>query len=77
MAEFVFNCGDEINMDDMVRLRDQLQRMKVNDRIVIRLEAADATQSEGIVEELEKFGFDYQPHGGHDREYYYTAIKVQ
>ena len=75
MTEFVFGCGDEVRRDDFHRLREQLQSMKVNDRIVIRLEAADATQSEGIVEELEKFGFDYQPHGGHQEEYYYTAIK--
>lgn len=76
MAEFAFNCGSEITRNDLYRLREQLQSMKLNDRIVIRLEAADATQSEGIVEELEKFGFDYQPHGGHEQEYYYTAIKT-
>lgn len=77
MKEYIFSCGDTIDSKDISRLRQQLQLMEVNDRIVIRLEAADATQSEGIFEELERFGFDIQPHGGHHREYYYTAIKTQ
>ncbi|SES70332.1 hypothetical protein [Anaerobranca gottschalkii] len=77
MKEYFFNCGTEITPLDLQRLREQLKDMEVNDRIVIRLEGADATQSEGIVEELERQGFDFQPHGGHEREYYYTAIKIK
>lgn len=77
MKEYIFDCGNAITPNDLLKLRNQLQSMEVEDRIVIRLEAADATQSEGIVEELERHGFDIQPHGGHDREYYYTAIKTQ
>lgn len=77
MKEFIFSCGTAIEPNDLVRLKQQLQQMEVNDKIVIRLEAADATQSEGIVEELERYGFDIQPHGGHHREYHYTAIKTK
>lgn len=76
MKEHFFNCGTETSLD-LKRLREQLKEMEVNDRIVIRLEGADAQQSEGIVEELERQGFDFQPHGGHEREYYYTAIKTR
>lgn len=75
MKEYIFSCGNAIGPNDLVRLKQQLQQMEVEDKIVIRLEAADATQSEGIVEELQRHGFDIQPHGGHHREYYYTAIK--
>lgn len=73
MAEITIDVGSEINERDIAIIRKRLHTIKGEDQLSIRMEAADAHQADGIIDELEKHGFDYQPKGGHEGEYYIIA----
>ncbi len=73
MADMTMDFGRVIEARDIKSLRERLKTLGPEDEIAIRIEAADATQADGIIEELKKEGFDYQPHGGHEGDYYLIA----
>ncbi|MCG0275727.1 MAG: hypothetical protein L5655_06100 [Thermosediminibacteraceae bacterium] len=75
MAEIYINLGQEINDYDINMLRSRLKLIKPGEEVVIRMEAADAHQADRIVDELKNHGFDYQPQGGHQGEYFLIARK--
>lgn len=75
MSDITMNFGERITEQNLMRLRESLKDTEPGDEITIRIEAADAHHADRITDELERQGFDYQPHGGHEREFYFTARK--
>ncbi|MDW7649753.1 MAG: hypothetical protein SCK29_01260 [Bacillota bacterium] len=74
MAVITIDLGPQIEMSDLKRVRQQLERLGPDDEIRIVMEAADAHEAAEVAAELERQGFDWQPHGSHDgRDYYLTA----
>lgn len=70
MPDIRIDLRPRIDEQDIVRLRKNLKDLAPGDQITIRMEAADAHQSDGITGELERQGFDYQPHGGHGKDFF-------
>ena len=52
------------------RLKDTIPRMGPDDELTIIVEATDAHETDGVIDELEKNGFDYQPKGSNDGNLY-------
>lgn len=75
MADFIFHFGSEINGQELDRLRDRLQTIKPKEGIRIAMDTRDSQQADSVIAMLERYGFDYQPHGGHEDEYYIIARK--
>jgi hypothetical protein len=77
MSEISVSLGKEINERDIKNLRDSIKDLTHGDRVVVRLEAADAHEAGAVTDELARQGFDYQPHGGNGTDFYFTAEKVK
>ncbi|MFZ5989602.1 MAG: hypothetical protein ACOYWZ_21095 [Bacillota bacterium] len=75
MSDISVNFGKEIDQHDINVLRDNLKSLNPGDKVTIRIEAADAHDAGRVTDELVRQGFDYQPHGGHGSEFYFTAQK--
>ncbi|MCX7920526.1 MAG: hypothetical protein N3B21_00665 [Clostridia bacterium] len=73
MANISINLGANIDQKDIDNLRNSLKSLGAGDKITIRIEAADAHEAGKLTDELVRQGFDYQPHGGHTSEFYFTA----
>jgi len=77
VGDIIMDAGPQIDERFIKNLRKRLQKLEPGNEVTIRLEAADAHQAGGIIEELKRQGLDYQPHGGHGSEYYLIAKKKQ
>ena len=76
MTVITVDMGPKIEMRDVENLRQRLAELGPEDEIKIRMEATDADDSDPIVRELDRQGFDWQPHGSHaGRNYYLIARK--
>lgn len=75
MTIITVDMGPSIERRDVINLRQRLQNLGAEDEIKIRMEAADARDSDAVVRELEEQGFDWQPHGSHDGRDYYLIAK--
>ncbi|MCX7708382.1 MAG: hypothetical protein N2484_00870 [Clostridia bacterium] len=76
MSEITVDLGKEIDQHDLTVLRKNLEGLGDGDKIIIRMEAADAHEAGKVTDELVRQGFDYQPHGGHGVDFYFTAVKT-
>jgi len=75
MPDISLNLGPNIDQHDLNALRDNIKSLNPGDKVTVRIEATDANEAGKVTDELVRQGFDYQPHGGHGRDFYFTAFK--
>jgi len=73
MASIRMTLGAGIDRQDLIQLQNNLKDVGPEDEIIVTMQAADAHQADIITAELERQGFDYQPHGGDGRDFYLIA----
>ncbi|MGI6344601.1 MAG: hypothetical protein ACOX18_05990 [Bacillota bacterium] len=73
--EYFFDMGSKITAENLRRLRRRLAELGADEKLRIRLEAADAHQAAGLTSLLVENGYTYQPHGSHSGEDYYLLVR--
>lgn len=70
MREINIDLGPTINSGDLEIIRAAASKMLPGDHLILNLEAADAHETERIINLLEKENMDYQSHGSHTGYHY-------
>lgn len=65
MREISIDLGPSIGTGDIEIIKAATSKMSPGDHLLLNLEAADAHQTDRILDLLEKEELDYQTHGSH------------
>lgn len=70
MREINIDLGPAIDSGDLEIIRAAVSNLIPGDHLILNLEAADAHETERIIDLLEKENMDYQAHGSHTGYHY-------
>lgn len=71
MREISINLGPSIDQADIEIVKAAMSKMAAGDHLVLNLEAADAHETDRILEILRAADMDFQTHGSHSGQAFY------